>query len=142
MLVIFLVIQTYIKPFRSKLINLLDSGLVMNITLIYLTYWYFFQKKDPLMIKIISFSSVLMTFVTLVMVIVYHVLWVCKKLNIVKRWLESKCEKLRLWYMKVSSSFTHKTTNRQSLLVLIDANDSFYGSCSEFREPILGHCNY
>ena len=139
MLVIFLVIQAYIKPFRSKLINLLDSGLVMNITLIYLTYWYFFQKKDPLMIKIISFSSVFVTFVTLVMVIVYHVLWVCRKLNIVKRWLEGKCEKFRLWYMKVSSSFTHKTTNRQSLL--IDASDSFYGSCSEFREPILGHCN-
>ena len=139
MLVIFLVFQAYIKPFRSKLINLLDSGLVMNITLIYLTYWYFFQKKNPLMIKIISFSSVFLTFVTLVMVIVYHVLWVCKKLNIVKRWLESKCEKFHLWYMKVSSSFTHKTTNRQSLL--INASDSFYGSCSQFREPILGHCN-
>ena len=139
MLVIFLVIQVYIKPFRSKLINLLDSGLVMNITLIYLTYWYFFQKKDPLMIKIISFSSVFVTFVTLVMVIVYHVLWVCRKLNIVKRWFESKCEKFRLWYMKVSSSFTHKTTNKQQLFT--DASDSFYGSCSEFREPVLGHCN-
>ena len=139
MLVIFLVIQTYIKPFRSKLINLLDSGLVMNITLIYLTYWYFFQKKDPLMIKIISFSSVFVTFVTLVMVIVYHVLWVCKKLNIVKRWLERKFEKLHLWYMKVLSLFTHKTTNRQPLFT--DTSGSFYGSCSEFREPILGHCS-
>ena len=139
MLVIFLVIQAYIKPFRSKLINLLDSGLVMNITLIYLTYWYFFQKKDPLMIKIISFSSVFVTFVTLVLVIVYHVLWVCRKVNIVKRWLERKYEKLHLWYMKVLSLFTHKTTNRQPLFT--DANDSFYGSCSEFREPILGHCS-
>ena len=50
MLVIFLVIQAYIKPFRSKLINLLDSGLVMNLSLIYLTYWYFFYT-NPLMIK-------------------------------------------------------------------------------------------
>ena len=139
MLVIFLVIQTYIKPFRSKLINLLDSGLVMNITIIYLTYWYFFLKKDPLMIKIISFPSVFLTFITLVMVIVYHVLWVCRKLNIVKRWFESKCEKFCLWYMNVSSLFSCKTTSRQ--LQFEDATGSFYGSCSEFREPVLGHCN-
>ena len=139
MLVIFLVIQTYIKPFRSKLINLLDSCLMMNITLIYLTYWYFFQKKDQLMIKVITFFSVFVTFVTLVMVIVYHVLWVCRKLSIVKRWFKSKCEKLHLWYTKILSSFTHKTTNRQPLFT--DTNDSFYGSCSEFREPVLGHCS-
>ena len=138
MLVIFLVFQAYIKPFRSKLINLLDSGLVMNITFTYLTYYYYFYKES-LIIKIICFFSVFVTFVTLVMVIVYHVLWVCRKLNIVKRWFESKCEKPRLWYTKVSSSFTHKTTNRQPLLT--DANDSFYGSCSEFREPVLGHCS-
>ena len=43
MLVIFLVIQTYIKPFRSKLINLLNSGLVMNITLIYIICYHFLQ---------------------------------------------------------------------------------------------------
>ena len=139
MLVIFLVVQTYIKPFRSKLINLLDSGLMMNITLIYLTYWYFFQKKDQLMIKVITFSSVFVTFMTLVMVIVYHVLWVCRKLSIVKRWFKNKCEKFHLWYMKVSSLFTHKTTNRQPLFT--EASGSFYGSCSEFREPVLGHCN-
>ena len=44
MLVIFLVIQTYIKPFRSKLINFLDSGLVMNITLIYIICYHFFTR--------------------------------------------------------------------------------------------------
>ena len=138
MLVIFLVFQTYIKPFRSKLINLLDSCLVMNITLIYLTYYYLFYK-DSLFIKVTCFSSVFLTFVTLVMVIVYHVLWVFRKLNIVKRWIESKREKLCLWYMKVSSLFTHKTTNRQPLFT--DVSGSFYGSCSEFREPVLGHCS-
>ena len=139
MLVIFLVVQAYIKPFRSKLINLLDSGLVMNITIIYLTYWYFFLKNDLLMIKIISFSSVFLTFITLVMVIVYHVLWVCRKLNILKRWFESKCEKFCLWYMNVSSLFSCKTTSRQ--LQFEDPTGSFYGSCSEFREPVLDHCN-
>ena len=138
MLVIFLVFQAYIKPFRSKLINLLDSGLVMNITLIYLTYYYLFSK-DSLIIKIIYFSSVFVTFVTLVMVIVYHVLWVCRKLNIVKRWFESICEKCYLSYMKVSSLFTHKKTNKQPLFT--DISGSFYGSCSEFREPVLGHCS-
>ena len=137
MLVIFLTIQTYIKPFRSKLINLLDSGLVMNITLVYLICYYVFYK-DTLMIKIMCFSSVFLTFVTLVMVVIYHVLLVCRKVNIVKRWFEWKYENFCLWYMKVSSLFTHKTSNRQPLLT--NSSGSFYGSCSEFREPVLRHC--
>ena len=136
MLVIFLVIQTYTKPFRSKLINLLDSGLVMNITLIYIICYQFFYK-DTVIMKLICFSSVFLTFVLLVMVIIYHVLWVCRKVNIVKRWFEWKCEKLRLFYMKVSSLFTRKTPKRQPLLT--DSSGSYYASCSEFREPVLGH---
>ena len=139
MLVIFLVFQTYIKPFKSKLVNLLDIGLMMNITFIYLTSWYFIHKKDLLMMKIIGFTSSFLTVMTLVAIIIYHVLWVIGKLNIVKRWFDYKCEKFRLWYTKVSLSFTRKTTDRQQLLT--DASDSFYGSCSEFREPVLGHCN-
>ena len=139
MLVIFLVFQTYIKPFKNKLVNLLDIGLVMNITFIYLTSWYFIHKENLLIMKIICFSSVSLTFMTLVMVILYHVLWVIGKLNIVKSWFDYKCEKFRLWYIKVSSLFTHKTADRQQLLT--DANDSFYGSCSEFREPVLSHCS-
>ena len=40
MLVIFLVFQTYIKPFKNKLVNYLDSGLVINLTIINLFSWY------------------------------------------------------------------------------------------------------
>ena len=137
MLVIFLVFQTYIKPFKNKLVNLLDSGLVMNLTFIYLMSWYFIHKKALLMMKIICFTSSFLTFMTIVVIISYHVLWVTGKLNIVKRWFDYKCEKFWLWYMKVSSSFTYKTTTTQPLFT--DASGSFYGSCSEFREPVLGH---
>ena len=139
MLVIFLVFQTYTKPFKSKLVNLLDSGLVMNITFIYLTSWYFIHKKAILIMKIIGFTSSFLTVMTLMAIIAYHVLWVTGKLNILKRWFDYKCEKFHLWYMKVSLLFTRKTTERQTLLT--DASGSFYGSCSDFREPVLGHCS-
>ena len=59
--------------------------------------------------------------------------------KIVKRWFKYKCEKFLLWYMKVLSLFTHKTTNRQ--LLFTDAQSIYYGSCSKFRESVLGHCS-
>ena len=40
MLVTFLVFPIYIKPFKNELVNFLDSGLVINLTIINLISWY------------------------------------------------------------------------------------------------------
>ena len=73
-----------IIPFKCKLIHIFNSGLMIKLIFIYLTSWIFNHKWNSLMMKIICFSSVFLTFVTLVMLIIYHVLWVYRKPNIVK----------------------------------------------------------
>ena len=132
MLVIFLVLQAYIKPFKNTLVNVLDCWLMINLTFIYLTTWYFILGEKSGIVKLFCISSVFLTFVTFIIVIVYHVVLVTGKVNILKEWIENKYEKVHLWRINVLSS---NTNNRQLPL----SNDSYYGSCSEFREPVLGH---
>ena len=134
MLVIFLVFQAYIKPFKNMLVNILDCWLMMNLTFLYLTTWYFALENRPAIIKLFFISSVFLTFLTFSFVIVYHVILVTGKVNTLKEWIEYKYEKVLLWQKNVSPL---NTCNRQ--LPLSEA--SYYGSCSEFREPVLGHSN-
>ena len=132
MLVIFLVLQAYIKPFKNTLINILDSWLMMNLTFIYLTTWYFVREEKTGKGIYFCFFSIFLTFITFIIIIVYHVVFLTGKVSILKEWIENKYEKVHRWRMKVLSSHIY---NRQ--LRLSDA--SYYGSCSEFREPLLGH---
>ena len=137
MLVAFLLLQVYIKPFKNKLVHILDSWMMINLTFHYLTNWYFLLKKNLLTQKMFSATSVLLTFVTLLIVITYHVLWVMGKVYYIKRLIEKNCEKVRLFYIKVSSSCTCIRNNKHSPLT--GTSGSFYGSCSEFREPVLNY---
>ena len=137
MLVAFLLLQTYIKPFKNKLVNILDSWMMINLTFHYLTNWYFLLKKNLLAQKFFNVTSVFLTFVTLLIVITYHVLWAMGKLYYIKRWIENKWEKVHLFYIKVSSSRTRLRIINH--LPLTDSSGSFYGSCPEFREPVLNY---
>ena len=137
MLVAFLLMQAYIKPFKNKLVHILDSWMMINLTFHYLTNWYFLLKKNLLAQKLFTVTSVFLTFVTLMIVITYHVLWAMGKVYYIKRWIENKWEKVCLFYIKLLSFRTRiRIRNR---LPLTDSSTSFYGSCSEFREPVLNY---
>ena len=137
MLLVYIFFQAYIKPFKNKLVHILDCWLMMNLAFLYLTTWYFVLKKELLAIIIFNVAFVFMTLVTFIVIIIYHILWVMGKEYCVKQWFQYKYEKFCQWYIKFSFSNTPIQTNSQSLLT--DASGSFYGSCSEFREPVLGH---
>ena len=132
MLVIFLVFQAYIKPFKNKLVNILDSWLMMNLTFFYLTTLYFILEDKSAIVQLFCISSVILTLVTFIIVIVYRVVLVTGKVNTLKGWIEYNYEKFCFWRIKILSSHTY---NQQ--LSLSDA--SYYGSCSEFRESVLDH---
>ena len=132
MLVIFLLIQAYIKPFKNTLVNILDCWLMMNLIFLYLTTWYFILEEKSGIGKLFCISSVFLTFITFIIVIVYHVVLVTGNVNTLKEWIGDKYEKICHWLMKTLSSHTY---NRQ----LPVSHASFYGTCSEFREPVLDH---
>ena len=123
----FLIGQSLFHPFKNKLINLLDSSLMFNLTLIYVSLSYDSLKKS-VVFKVIAVSLVIMTFF---IVLVYHILWVTGLLIKIRRVVVTS----RKW---ISDHITfYKRNPIQSRAQHLLNTDSFYGSCSQYREPIL-----
>ena len=83
-------------------------------------------------------SAILLLFITLFIVVVYHILFITGQLKKVQR-------KVNMIYTRISqhlSHINHKYNNygnqTSRRLPLQDANDSFYESCHNYREPMLG----
>ena len=123
----FLIGQSLFHPFKNKLINLLDSSLMFNLTIIYVSLSYD-SLKGSVVFKVIAVSLVIMTFF---IVLVYHILWVIGLLIKIRRVVVTS----RKW---ISDHITfYKRNPIQSRAQQLQNTDSFYGSCSQYREPIL-----
>ena len=123
----FLIGQALFQPFKNKLINLLDCWLMFNLTLIYVTLSYINLREAT----IFSVVAVFLVFLTFLVILLYHILWVCGLLIKIRRGVITG-RKL------ISDHVTfYKRNQTQHNQPLQGAVDSFYGSCSEYREPIL-----
>ena len=103
----------------------------MNFTVFYLTTWYFYVRKKVLAIKVMTTVSVVLTFLTFLVIIGYHILWVSGKMIYVKRAEERMRHFFPQYYKKL---FPPKRKCKRQLKNV----DSFDESCSDFREPLLG----
>ena len=133
LLVTFLVIQAAMKPFKNKLIFYLDSWIMFVFAFTYMTTWYYLQPAtyEPANGIIICVVAVLLIFLTMLIILIGHFLWVTGHLYkfrlrfaIVKRRVKQQI-----------SSICHKTP--AIVVPLGNTSDSYYGSCSQYREPIL-----
>ena len=130
-LIFFLFVQLHLKPFKSTFINVVDSTLLLNLIVLYHIGWYITVTNEASKIQtcyIISVCLVAVVFIQFVSVIVYRVCTIFK----------SRCAErfFRMSLMdnkKISAISCH-----QKSLFLFDANDSFYYSCNDFREPLAG----
>ena len=123
----FLIGQALFQPFKNKLINLLDCWLMFNLTLIYVTLSYINLREAT----IFSVVAVFLVFLTFLAILLYHILWVSGLLIKIRRGVGTG----RKW---ISDHVTfYKRNQTQHNQPLQGAVDSFYGSCSEYREPIL-----
>ena len=131
LLIFFLFVQLHLKPFKSTFINVVDSTLLLNLIVLYHIGWYLTVTNEASKIQtcyIISVCLVAVVFIQFVSVIVYRVCTIFK----------SRCTErfFRMSLMdnkKISAISCH-----QKSLFLFDANDSFYYSCNDFREPLAG----
>ena len=124
---LFLISQLLFRPFKSKLLNLLDSLLMFNLILIYVTLWHINQNKA----MILNVVAVCFVFLTFLVILLYHILWVTGLLMKLRRGVVTS----RKW---ISDHITfYKRNPMQSRARPLQNTDSFYGSCSQYREPIL-----
>ena len=131
LLIFFLFVQLHLKPFKSTLINVVDSTLLLNLIVLYHIGWYLTVTNEASKVHtcyIIGACLVAVVLVQFSSVIVYRVCAIHKS-----RCAERFFQMSLMDNKKISAVFCH-----QKSLFLFDANDSFYYSCNDFREPLAG----
>ena len=123
MLFFFIIGQAIYRPFKNKLINLLDCWLLFNLFFIYITTKHF----D---IKVYNIVAIFLFFVTFFIIMVFHILFITGQLKKAKI-------KFNTIFTRVIENNQDHTNQRSRHLPLQDSNDSFYGSCDNYREGIL-----
>ena len=128
LLALFLIGQSLFHPFKNKLINLLDSSLMFNLTIIYVSLSYDSLKKSV----VFNVIAVFLVFLTFLVIVLYHILWVTGLSIKIRRGVVTS----RKW-ISDHITFYNRSLQQSRARSLQEATDSFYGSCSQYREPIL-----
>ena len=146
LLCVFLMGQALFHPYKSNKLSLLDNWTLLNLLVVYISLLLpqgDFEKATT----VLSVATTLI-FITTLLVIIYHFLWVTK--------LEKKLEK-KLFFCKETrhyrfqqcpedeniestgdSSQVKEQSHRASNTVLHTVeSDGFYESCEGYREPLL-----
>ena len=132
LLAVYLMLHTYCKPFKSKAANILYCWLMLNVLLVGMTTWYFLVHihKDLLKLKVIVSSAIFLEFITFVLIIFYHFLWVTGKIPFITG-------KIELIYTKIQA----RKEEHVSSINRNDRNGSFYQSVN-YREPMISSVAY
>ena len=133
MLFLFIIGQAMFRPYKSNFINLLDCWLLFNLTFVYITTWCL----SYLEMTVYGLVAILLFLITSFMILVYHIMFITRQLQKVERKINNICTRISQYFLR----FTHmhnRGKQRSRHLPLQDANDSFYDSCDNFREPMLG----
>ena len=122
---VFTIAHAYAKPYKNKWLNLLDCGIMINyVTVVVTATMLYLEKAKIKTLQLVMFASVFITFLVFLSVIVYHVLWVKGYLQNMGKIFQRKITRIQL---RASSS--HR--------LLGDTSDSYYNSCSQYREPVM-----
>ena len=132
-MILFVIGQAYVKPFKNNFINIMDIWLVYNITFVYATTWFCVITHQLDIIDTISVVCVLLVFINFLLILVYHLLWVTGVLSKVER----KISRARQEIVRLLHALRRDSSRTRLVQPIDDA--SFYDSCREYREPILSY---
>ena len=88
-------------------------------------------------ITIYSIIALLLYLMTFFVVLVYHLLLITGQLKRIERKVNDICTKIYQYLSHCNHKYRYGN-QRSHRLPLQNANDSFYNSCDNFREPMLG----
>ena len=135
-LVLFIIVQAYRKPFKSKFINIMDCTLMYNFALLGMTTWYYLAVGEDEVVALYASISVSIVFFNFICVLIYHFLVVSKSLKIILQFGLHYLNKLQ---MSLFMAFHrgHMSTDHEE-----DSIEHGYGSFTNssennYREPLL-----
>ena len=127
-LVFFVIVQAYIKPFKTDFLNIMDTWIMFNITFLYTTTWYYIISKDIKITITICVVGVLLVLINFLLILVYHFLWVTGLLAKIMR-------KMKMAQQEMSHHL--RVFHRDVSKVRLVQPDHVSYSCEQYREPIL-----
>ena len=133
-LFLFIIGQAMFRPYKSNFINLLDCWLLFNLGFVYITTWY----QGYMEATVYSMVAVFLFFMTFFVVLVYHILFITGQITKAERKANDFCTRISQYFSHFNHKYLYHGNQRSRRLPLQDANDPFYGSCDNYREPMLG----
>ena len=125
-LVLLLLLQTYFKPFKNKVIYFLNIWPLLNLIFLYTTIWFLFIEFKYKTITMFVSITVLFVFLIFLAVLFYHILLVTGKIS-----------SITAMFHLIQRKYKQKIFSYRPLP---SASGSHYDSC-EYREPLLSPSN-
>ena len=128
-IVAFSLIQAYFRPFKNKALNILDAFIMLNIVMTYsVTMYAYYTNANSFNTATFALTAtiILVIFITFIIIVIYQFLFVTGVLQKLSEFLKPKF------------SLLIEQQKYKKPLVLSEISESFYDSCSDYREPILG----
>ena len=127
------------RPFKYYLLNLLDSWIMANISVLYVSTTYFIFNGMPKRAHLLAFVMTNLTFITFLGIILFHILWVTgliRKLKRVIRQLRRHRLRSRTSTQPLNQG-SHVVFHYQAVARNTFGQDSFEVGNAELREPVL-----
>ena len=129
LLATFLILQAYVKPFKSKWLNILDCWVMFILLFLFLTTWYYEGQGEFSISSVIIEVSVILFLMTFLVILIYHICWVSHLVSCIEqKLLKSKRQRC--------SDQIISYHNKSHHTLLSETSSSFYGSCN-YRESLL-----
>ena len=129
----YVTIEVSCRPFRKMWLNIFDLFIMWNCVIVFGISWHFFSSFSQ-MSNILALSTIIV-FLALIIVIIFHFLWVTGKLDQLKQKLNVLRVKLIYKFHLYFDRIRH--SSRPSQLNTCDLQGSFFETCDESREPLL-----
>lgn len=127
LVITYALVQVYLKPFKSKVNNVIDCWFLWLLILLLTTTWYFLATNDPSREGQYATICIIIYLFSVLVVVIYHILTIFGKMEIFLAYVRNKFRQQRQ---------LHVTNDGNRPLNFNDSSGVYYGSCN-FREPLL-----
>ncbi len=125
-LILFLVLQEFLKPFKNKMIGIIDSLVMLNLITVYVVAWHQATRLNAPNLKVLYILVAILVCKIVVMFLIvlsYHMITLCR----------IKIPSFRFYN-------NNRSDNEESTLLLSNTSQaSFYQSCTKYREPVIDY---
>ena len=131
---VFVTVQAHLRPFKNKIINLLDLSIMINYGIIVCTNWYFIKEEEYCISGILNITLVYVLMFTFSVVVFYHIVLLTGQQTRFIRYINVFQYSMK----KVTQCLMNSQPVSRPKDFREELDSSFFDdSYSEYREPLI-----